>query len=211
MPALALLLASAATAAKPPPAPVDPAAPLLRVVEDSLDVPAAIEPQAALDAVSDIARIFELYEPSIPWVPGVKIHLEKQVVSTGEPTVLELPVTGNVAGKDIVERARVTASASPTTCDGNLPGRTVLLDFEASSYNIERRIDRIEIEACLRPAVNGVQRIDATGKMYAGFLPEDPALNGMMESIGAKAIQVAFFKQVEPILDAVVRHWGELR
>lgn len=184
-------------------------APPIKIVQDSLVVPEGVDPQDALSSVADIARIFELYEPAIPWVPGVKIELQKEVVSSGTPTVLELPVSGNAAGKAILERAHVIATASPTTCASG-PGRTITLDFTESSYNIQRRIDRIEIEACLEPSANGKQRVSATGKMYAGYKPEDPELNALMENIGSKAIQGAFLRQVDPILDAVEAHWLDL-
>lgn len=177
----------------------------IRVVEDSLAVPEGLDPELALASVSDIARIFELYEPAIPWVPGVRVALDKQVVSTGELTVLELPVSGTAVGKAIDERARVTASALSTPCDGR-PGSVITLDFEASSYNIERRIDRIEIVACLQPEGT----VSAVGSMYAGYKPEDPELDRLMESIGNRAIQGAFLRQVAPILAAVEAHWLEL-
>jgi hypothetical protein len=179
----------------------------IKVVQETVDVPAGVDPAAALASVEDIPRIFELYEPAIPWVPGVSIDLEKQVVSAGVPTILAMPVNGNAAGKSIVERANVIATTEVTRCATG-EGRKITLSFADSTYNIERRIDRIEIEACLDPADDGSPRITATGRMYAGFKPEDPALNPIMESIGAKAIQGAFIRQVSPIVDAVERHWA---
>jgi hypothetical protein len=180
----------------------------IKVVQETVTVPAGVDPRVALAAVEDVSRIFELYEPAIPWVPGVTIDLQKQVVSSGTPTVLALPVSGSAAGKPIVERAHVTATTGPTQCAGG-EGRRIVLDFGDSTYNIERRIDRIEIEACLAPDAGGAARITATGRMYAGYKPEDPALNPLMEAIGAKAIQGAFIRQVSPIVDAVERHWEQ--
>jgi hypothetical protein len=196
---LALLLPVASATAEP-----------VRTVEDSLVVPAGLDPEIALASVENVARIFELYEPRVPWVPGVRLDLQKEVVSVGAPTVLELPVSGSAVGKPIEERARVTASSEPIDCDGR-PGRRILLDFDASTWNIERRIDRIEIVACLEPdSGTGEARVSAVGRMYEGFLPEDPDRDGLMESIGSKAIQGAFLRQVEPILTAVEAHWREL-
>lgn len=194
--------------ATPARATADPAAPI-KTVSDSLVVPEGVDPEAALQSVEDIARIFELYEPAIPWVPGVKIALQKEVVSAGTPTVLELPVSGNAAGKAITERAHVIATSAPTTC-AHGPGRTITLDFAESSYNIQRRIDRIEIEACLERQNDGKQKVAAVGRMYAGFKPEDPELNAFLEAIGSKAIQGAFLRQVDPILEAVEAHWQDL-
>lgn len=198
--AVLALLSSAASAASSQP---------IKVVEETVALPAGLDPQAALASVGDVARIFELYEPAIPWVPGVTIALEKQVVFAGTPTVLEMPVSGNAAGKAITERAHVTATTSETTCATG-DGRRITLDFEASSWNVERRIDRIEIVACLDPEPDGTPRITATGRMYAGELPQDPNLNPVLESIGAKAIQGAFIRQVSPMIDAVARHWADL-
>ncbi len=180
----------------------------IKVVHETVTVPAGVDPLVALASVEDVSRIFELYEPAIPWVPGVTLDLEKQVVSAGTPTILALPVNGSAAGKAIAERAHVTATTEATRCATG-EGRRITLSFAESTYNIERRIDRIEIEACLDAASAGEPRITATGRMYAGFKPEDPALNPLMESIGAKAIQGAFIRQVSPIVDAVERHWQQ--
>lgn len=181
----------------------------IKVVEESVAVPAGLDPEVALAAVADIARIFERYQPAVPWVPGVSIALEKEVVSAGSPAILELPVSGHAIGKAIVERARVTATTEPVSCraDGALDGRVIVLSFADSTWNIERRIDRIEITACLTP---DRKRVTAQGKMYAGYLPEDPSKNAMAESIGSKAIQGAFIRQVAPIVDAVEAHWVDL-
>jgi hypothetical protein len=181
----------------------------IKVVSETVVIPAGIDPLAALASIQDVPRIFELYEPAIPWVPGVTLDLEKEVVSAASPTILELPVNGNAAGKAIVERARVTATTELTTCPTG-DGRKITLDFEASTYNIERRIDRIEIVACLEPVTDGSNRITATGRMYAGYKPEDPALNAVLEAIGSKAIQGAFIRQVSPLVEAVERHWLDL-
>jgi hypothetical protein len=85
-----------------------------------------------------------------------------------------------------------------------------VLDFEDSTYNVERRIDRIEITACLGRAEDGSHQISATGRMYAGYKPEDPALNALNEAIGAKALQGAFMKQVSAVVEAVESHWKDL-
>jgi hypothetical protein len=183
----------------------------IRVVEETVTVPSGLDPQKALSSVEDIARIFELYEPMIPWVPGVKLDLDKEVVSAADPCVLELPISGSAIGRPIEERARVTATAQETSCspDGRLDGRKIVLDFDDSTYNVERRIDRIEITACLAQAPDGSHQISATGRMYAGYKPEDPALNPLNEAIGAKAMQGAFIKQVSAVVEAVESHWKD--
>jgi hypothetical protein len=58
--------------------------------------------------------------------------------------------------------------------------------------------------------VDGTNRITATGRMYEGYRPLDPRFNGVLESIGARAIQTAFIRQVAPIVEAVQLHWLEL-
>lgn len=184
----------------------------IREVSESLPVPVGVDPVDALASVDDIPEIFALYEPVIPKLPGIQIDLEKQVVSRGTPCILELPVSGKVIGKDIVEKARVTATAQQTSCGGTgkLDGRKITLSFDDSTYNIERRIDRIEIIACLGADPDGTPRISATGRMYAGYKPEDPELNAFTEAIGAKALQGAFFRQVPAVLEAVQQHWTTL-
>jgi hypothetical protein len=183
----------------------------IRVVEETVTIPKGLDPQKALSSVEDVARIFELYEPMIPWVPGVKLDLDKEVVSAADPIVLELPISGSAIGRPIEERARVTASSQETSCsaDGRLDGRKIVLDFDDSTYNVERRIDRIEITACLAQAADGAHQISATGRMYAGYKPEDPALNALNEAIGAKAMQGAFIKQVSAVVAAVESHWKD--
>lgn len=184
----------------------------IRVVDDTLVIPEGIDPDAALESVVDIARIFELYEPVIPWIPGVDIDLQKEVVSAASPCVLDLPVSGSAIGRPIHEKARVTATSETTSCnaDGALDGRRILLDFGESTYNIGRRIDRIEITACPGTSRNGERVIHAVGRMYAGYKPEDPELNAISEAIGAKAMQGAFIRQVSAVLTAVERHWHDL-
>ncbi|HHO53389.1 MAG TPA: hypothetical protein ENK18_21590 [Deltaproteobacteria bacterium] len=187
----------------------------IRVVEGSLEVPAEMSPEDALASVSDISRIFELYEPVVPKIPGVQVDLAKEVVSIEAPTILELPVSGNALGRKIEERARVTAVAEEILCPGpGTPsagaGRKITLDFSASSYNIERRISRIEITACPTVDRRGHQQIEAVGRLFAGYLPEDPSLNALSESIGARALQGAFIKQVPAMLSAVEAHWATL-
>jgi hypothetical protein len=182
----------------------------IRVVEESLTVPANLDPEVALQSVADIPQIFELYQPIIPWVPGVKLDLSKEVVSADAPVVLELPVSGTAVGKSIEERAHVTATSKPTSCSGGRDGRKITLDFHQSTYNIERRIDRIEITACLDTAPDGTAAISAVGRMYAGYKPEDPNLNPVTEAIGARALEGAFIRQVSAVLVAVQRHWSQL-
>ena len=183
----------------------------IRVVQESLAVPAELDPELALKSVEDIARIFQLYQPVVPWVPGVRLTLEKEVVSAAAPVVVELPITGNAIGRPIDERAHVTATTVPMSCTGGqMDGRKITLDFEHSSYNIERRIDRIEITACLGTKADGTREISAVGRMYAGYNPEDPKLNAVSEAIGARALEGAFIRQVGAVLDAVQKHWIEL-
>lgn len=193
-----LLGAAVASAAEP-----------IRVIEDSLVVPAGLDAADALASVQDIAEIFVRYEPVVPAVPGVRLDLEKQVVSVEGPTVVELPVQGAAFGRPIEERARVTAHSGPTACPVE-EGVRIVLDFDASSYNIERRIDRIEIDACPTVGPDGAIEIHAIGRMYAGHLPEDPALNRLNEAIGARALQGAFIKQVPAVFTAVEAHWADL-
>ncbi|MEQ1570352.1 MAG: hypothetical protein ABMA64_32255 [Myxococcota bacterium] len=184
----------------------------VREVSESLPVPEGMDPLVALAAVEHIPAIFELYQPIIPWVPGVSIDLEKQVVSASAPCVLELPVRGSAVGTSIAETARVTATSEPARCGpgGTEPGRKITLDFEDSTYNIERRIDRIEITACLTTGSDGSNRVSAVGRMYAGYKPEDPRFNPVSEAIGTKALQTAFIKQVSAVLVAVQQHWTQV-
>jgi hypothetical protein len=114
---LVALLSSVARAEEP-----------IRTVTETVVVPAGLDPAAALASIDNVPRIFELYEPAIPWVPGVTIGLSKEVVSAQSPAILELPVSGNVGGKPITERARVTASTERTAC-GEAEGRKIVLDF----------------------------------------------------------------------------------
>jgi len=179
----------------------------IRVVEDSLLVPDGLDPAQALEAVEELGAIFELYEPVVPWIPGVKLDLEKQLLSAEGPLIMEMPVEGAAFGRTIDERARVTARTEPIAC-GDLQGVRIDLEFDASSPNIERRIDRIEIVACPRIADDGTVYIDATGSLYEGYLPRDPALNAFNENVGAKALQTAFLKQVPAVFDAVEHHWA---
>ena len=50
--------------------------------------------------------------------------------------------------------------------------------------------------------------IDAVGRMYAGYKPEDPERNLINEKLGSKAFQIAFIQQVSAILDAVRMVWA---
>lgn len=183
----------------------------IRVVQESLRIPATLTPELALASVEHIAQIFQLYEPVVPWVPGVRLTLEKEIVSATAPVVVELPIVGSAMGKAIDERAHVTATSIVLSCTpGKTDGRKITLDFHASSRNIERRIDRIEITACLGTAPDGTAEITAVGRMYAGFLPEDPSLNAVSEAIGARALEGAFMRQVGAVLAAVQLHWTDL-
>ncbi len=74
--------------------------------------------------------------------------------------------------------------------------------------NIERRIDRIEISACPEVTEDGTVAVHAVGRMYEGFLPQDPDLNALGEAIGAKVLQTAFLKQVAAVFSAVEAHWN---
>ena len=180
----------------------------IQVIEKSLSVPAGMDAATALSAVEDLGTLFELYEPVIPWVPGVKLTLEKDLVSDAGPVVVEMPVEGAAFGRTIDERARVTATAEPMTCTEGA-GARIVLEFDDSSRNIDRRIDRIEITACPRTAANGTLHIDATGSMYEGYLPRDPELNTINENIGAAALQTAFIKQVPAVFTAVETYWAD--
>jgi hypothetical protein len=195
------------TAAHAAPAVAEP----VRVVEEVVPLPPGLTIEQALASVDDIPQIFELYEPAIPRIPGVDVALTKHVVSPVSPAVLELPVSGNAIGFKFDERARVTASTEPLACaaDG-AEGRRITLDFQASSYNIERRIDRIEITACPERSADGEIVLRATGRMYEGFNAQDPEKPALSEAIGRKALQSAFMKQVTPILTAVQVHWSML-
>lgn len=183
----------------------------VRVIEDSLLVPEGLDTEEALASVGDISQIFALYEPVIPKLPGVQLDLKKSVVQASSPTILELPVSGSAIGYRIDERARVTAQSEETSCSASVKGRKITLDFHASTYNIERRIDRIEITACPSVDEGGHARIDAVGRMYSGYLLEDPKLNAFSEAIAAKALQGAFIRQVPAVFSAVERHWATMK
>ena len=181
----------------------------IRVIEDSLEVPEGMTVAQALAAVEDIASIFEEYEPVVPWIPGVKLDLSKQVVSAQSPTLMEIPVDGAVFGRDIVERAQVLATTTALVCDAG-EGVRIELNFQGSSRNIERRIDRIEISACPRISEDGTVYIDAKGLMFEGAMPRDPNLNSFNENVGANALQSAFLKQVPAVFTAVEQHWADM-
>jgi hypothetical protein len=165
-----------------------------------------MDPEVALAAIDDIPRIFDYYQPIVPRFPGVNLELTK-VIRSEAPPILELPVSGHAVGFQVHETAHVAVTTVNASCTkGRIDGRKVILDFSASTYNIERRIDRIEITACLKQK-NGKNSIDAVGRMYAGYKPEDPERNVINEKLGSKAFQVAFISQVSAILDAVKRVW----
>lgn len=195
--ALAALLPTAAAAAAP-----------IKSVHDSLRIPEGMDVEQALAAVEDLTVVFDHYEPAVPWVPGVQLELDKRVVSPIDPTIMGLPVQGTAFGRVIDEWAQVTASTEPLVCAPGLNGLRIDLSFAGSSHNVERRIERIEIRACPRAGADGVLYIDATGDLYEGPLPRDPALNALNENLGAKAIQTAFIKQVPAVFAAVERTWA---
>lgn len=180
----------------------------IEMVHGSLEVPKGLDPQVALSAIDDVAQIFTYYEPIVPRFPGVNLELTK-VIRSQAPPVLEIPVSGRAVGFQVHETAHVEVTSLPASCatPGVIDGRKVVLDFGASTYNIERRIDRIEILACLEDTAGGGHRVDAVGRMYAGYKPEDPEKNMLNEKLGAKAFQIAFIQQVSAILDAVRRVW----
>jgi hypothetical protein len=176
-------------------------------VEAVLPVPPELDDAAALAAIDDIATIFVHYQPNVPRFPGVNLDLTKRVVS---PSVLELPVSGHAVGFTVKETANVAVSSAPLVCAGpEIDGRTVVLDFGESSRNVQRRIDRIEITACLETDLDGVRQVRAIGRMYAGWMPEDPSKSAINERLGRKAFQIAFIQQVPAILDAVREVWGD--
>ena len=181
----------------------------VHVVEASLSVPDGMTPAEALAAVDDLGAIFALYEPVIPRIPGVRLDLEKELLSSEGPIVVQLPVDGAAFGMAIREQARVTATTAPIACAEG-PGFSIELSFDDSSWNIERRIDRIEITACPRTGVDGTVVIDATGSLFEGVLPRDPNLNGFNENIGARALQSAFLKQVPAVFEAVENYWTQV-
>jgi len=205
---LALVL-SAALLPVVTPALADGPAPI-RVIEDSLEVPEGMTVTEALSAVEDMATLFELYEPVVPWIPGVKLDLEKELVSAESPVVVELPIAGAAFGRTIEERARVTATTTALTCPEG-EGLRIELAFEASTHNIERRIDRIDIAACPRTTAEGLVYIDARGELFEGHTPRDPDLNAFNENVGAKALQTAFLKQVPAVFEAVEQSWQVAR
>ncbi|MEZ4238977.1 MAG: hypothetical protein R3F59_23055 [Myxococcota bacterium] len=182
----------------------------VRVVEETVPLPPGLALEEALQSVEDIPGIFALYQPLVPKIPGIDVALSKEVVSASVPAVLELPVSGNAIGYKFTERARVTASTEHLVCPTGFDGRKIVLDFHASSYNIERRIDRIEIVACPEVDDDGSTLIRATGRMYEGFKPQDPDKSAISEAIGSRALQTAFIKQVSPILTAVQARWALL-
>ena len=178
----------------------------IREVESTLAIPSGMSTTEAMQSVDELDLIFARYEPVVPWVPGVQMSLDKQIVSTG-PMVVQMPVDGSAFGHEIVETARVTATTTTIACEG-VEGRQITLDFEASSYNIERRIDRIDITACPATDADGVTVLHTVGRMYAGYKPEDPELSALKEAVGARALETAFIKQVPAVLDAVEQHWA---
>lgn len=179
-----------------------------RVIEASLQVPAGMDADEALAAVDDLPAIFADYEPVVPWVPGVRMELAKEVISTEAPVVMALPLAGSVFGRSITERAQVTALVSPHACASGTAGRRIELSFVGSSHNVERRVDRIEIVACPRDGSDGSLWLDARGELFEGHLPRDPKLNAFEENIGARALQTAFIRQVPAVFEAVEHTWA---
>ena len=192
----ALLLASTVATAAP-----------VRVVEESLSVPEGMDVAEALAVVEDLSSVFAHYQPAVPRVPGVSLELGKEVVSPGAPVVVALPIEGAVFGRVIDERAQVTATSWSAPCPDGAEGLRIDLVFDGSSYNVARRVDRIEIQACPRADDEGALYIDTTGALFEGPLPRDPELNALHESIGATALQKAFLRQVPAVFDAVRETW----
>ena len=201
-----LLLSTLIPIAFASPSQVDTDVPI-RQVEETLPVPEGLELAAAMDVVADLPTIFGAYEPAIPWVPGVSLKLDKEVVSAKDPVILAIPVHGAVFGRPIVEVAQVLATSTPLTCPSGLSGLGITLGFQQSSHNVYRRVDRIEITACPREVRDGEFVVAAHGEMFEGHLPQDPELNALHESIGAKALQTAFMRQVPAVLVAVESIW----
>ncbi len=189
---------------------------IIKTVKRTATAPARLSLEQAIEAFEDIPAIFDEYEPVMPWVPGVSMEFIKEVVSRGRPAILKLHLDGDapfVSG-GIHEKALVTATVENTPCAATFAtptGKKIVLDFKGSTRNVERRVDRIEIQVCGKLTSRGAAEITATGSLFEGDLPIDPNKNGTAESIAAKAIQTAFIKQVEPMVDAVNEVWKKMR
>jgi len=185
---------------------------IIKTAKRTVAVPSPLTLERAVDAFDDIPAIFDEYQPEVPWVPGVSLEIKKEVISRGRPAVVMLHLDGKapfVSG-GIHEKALVTASVMPFTCGRNYTtptGKKILLDFKGSTRNVERRVDRIEIQVCGGRTSRGAAEVTAIGNLFEGYLPIDPDKNGTAESIAANAIQTAFIKQVEPMVDAVKAVW----
>ena len=203
-----LLVLAALSAALAPSARAEEPA---KTVTKTVAVPTHLTLERALESIEDVPAIFDRYKPVVPWVPGVSMQIEKEVLSRGRPALVALKLDGTApfVSNGIHEKALVTASVSDTSCGANslsATGRMIRLDFKGSSRNVERRVDRIDITVCATGGT-GAAALTATGNLYEGDLPIDPTKNSMAESIAANAIQTAFIKQVEPLVTAVNDLW----
>jgi hypothetical protein len=182
-----------------------------KTVKKSVSIPKALTIEQALESIEDVPAIFDRYRPAVPWVPGVSLKIEKEVLSRGRPSVVALNLDGSApfVPNGIHEKAVVSASVSAIPCGpASLSpiGRMIHLDFKGSSRNVERRVDRIDITVCATGS-NAAPTLTAIGYLYEGDLPIDPTKNSVAESIAANAIQTAFIKQVEPLVTAVNDLW----
>ena len=187
----------------------------IKVIKKTIPIPQTLTLDRALESIEDIPALFDRYQPVVPWVPGVSMEIQKEVISRGRPAQVALKLDGTApfVSNGIHEKALVSATVEDSPCSGNTLfslGRKIRLDFHGSSKNVERRVDRIEIQVCATPGNNGASNLKATGSLYEGYLPIDPSKSGTAEKIAATAIQTAFLKQVEPMVDAVQDLWKEL-
>jgi hypothetical protein len=184
-----------------------------KTVTKTVSVPSHLTLDRALEAIEDVPAIFDRYKPVVPWVPGVTMEITKQVISRGRPAVVALDLDGKApfAGP-IDERALVSATVTDITCSGNLlsaNGRMIHLDFKGSTRNVERRVNRIDIQVCASGTA-AAPKLTAVGNLYEGYLPIDPDKPEFGEKVAANAIQTAFIKQVDPLVDAVNDLWGDI-
>lgn len=185
-----------------------------KTVTKTVSVPSHLTLERALESIEDVPAIFDRYKPVVPWVPGVKMEITKEVISRGRPAVVALDLDGSApfAGT-IDERALVSATVKDITCTGNLlstNGRMIQLDFKGSTRNVERRVKRIDIRVCASGTA-AAPKLTAVGNLYEGYLPIDPDKPEFGEKVAANAIQTAFIKQVEPLVDAVHDLWADMR
>lgn len=184
-----------------------------KTVTKTVSVPTHLTLERALESIEDVPAIFDRYKPVVPWVPGVTMEITKEVISRGRPAVVALDLDGKApfAGP-IDERALVSATVTDITCSGNLlsaNGRMIRLDFKGSTRNVERRVNRIDIRVCASGTA-AAPKLTAVGNLYEGYLPIDPDKPEFGEKVAANAIQTAFIKQVEPLVDAVNDLWNDI-